>query len=133
MVVSFMMLKAIFLSIENVPFYSTDETETILIFLKWLFLFSHVCKFINNDGTNDLTDNEFDDKEVSKVKNNISKESINKSVYVSLSQPNYTWILFESLINRIYKTKVKIGTNVTIESLSIIVVNDRGKYICGNN
>lgn len=105
-IVCFMVLEAILFPVKDVSLYSTDETKTILIFLQRLLLLSHVSKLINNNGTNDFTNNQFDNKQVSKVKHDIAKQSINKSINIPITQPYNTGILLKSLINGVHETKV---------------------------
>jgi len=83
MILLLMMLKPIFLSIQHIPLNATNKTKTILILLKRLFLLSHICKFINNDSTNNLTDNKLNDKKVNEVHDYVSEGRVNKGINVA--------------------------------------------------
>lgn len=67
MVVCLVVLKAILFPVKNIPLNPTNETKTILIFFQRLLLFSHVGKLINNNSTNDFTNNQLDNKQIGKV------------------------------------------------------------------
>jgi hypothetical protein len=97
-VVVLMEFEAILLPVKGIPLNSTDEAEAILILFKGLFLLSHISELINNDSTNDLGDNELDNEQVNKVKDNVSKLSINKLIDIRIGIGDNTGILFEAHI-----------------------------------
>ena len=105
-IVCLVVLETILFPVKNISLNPANETKTILIFLQRLLLLSHISKLINDNSTYDFTYNQFDNKQVSKVKDNITKQCIDKCIDVTITQPHNTRILLKSLINRVYKTKV---------------------------
>ena len=132
-VVVLMEFESILLPVKGIPLNSTDEAEAILIFFKGLFLLSHISELINNDSTNDFGDNELDNEQVNKVKDNISKLRINKSVDIRIGIGDDTSILFEAHIEWKHETKEQVGADIGVDCGAVVVINDRGEDVSGND
>jgi hypothetical protein len=124
-----MILEPIFFSIKDIPFNPTDKAKAILIFFKCFLLFSHISKLINNNSSNDLTDDKLNDKQVGKVEYDITEFSVNKSLYVTISFIDYATVLFEPLVEGEHKTEVKVAALDSKELLTVVVVDNRGEDV----
>lgn len=67
MVLLFMFLEPIFFTIQNIPLNSTNKTNRVLIFLQTFFFLSDLGKFIDNDSSNNLIHDDFDDEKIAKI------------------------------------------------------------------
>ena len=71
MVLLLVLLKTIFLSIENVALNAANKADLVFVLLELLLFLSNLCKFVNNDGSDNLIHDNLDDEEVAKIDQNI--------------------------------------------------------------
>ena len=66
-VVCLVVLETILLPVKDISLNPANKTKTILILLQRLLLLSHVSELINNNSAYDFTNDQLDNKQVSKV------------------------------------------------------------------
>lgn len=71
MVLLLVLLKTILLSIENVALNAANKTDLVFVLLELLLFLSNLCKFVNNDGSDNLIHDNLDDEEVAKIDEDI--------------------------------------------------------------
>lgn len=71
MILLLVLLKAILLSVQDVPFNPADEAGTVLILLNALLLLTNLRKFIHDNSPNNLVHDDLNDEEVAEVDEHI--------------------------------------------------------------
>lgn len=67
MVLLLVMIKSVLLAIKGISIDPTNVADTFLILLKGFLFLSDLCKFIHDDGADDLSYNELYNKKIDEI------------------------------------------------------------------